>query len=150
MDDYEQYEYECKRIRSDNQKLLENFSQWLSQKKLSKSTIESHVGNINFYVNEFLLYEDAQEVKEAVHSIGWFLGDWFIRKAMWASESSIKQNAASLKKFYQFLSEKGEVDFESLQEMKESIKDEMPQWLETLRRYDDPEIDDVAEIWGFK
>ena len=150
MDDYEQYEYECKQIRNDNQKLLADFSQWLSQKKLSKSTIKRHLGNIDFYINEFLLYEDAIEAKEGLHSIEMFLGYWFIRKAMWANESSIKQNAASLKKFYQFLSEKGEVDFESLQEMKESIKDEMPQWLETLRRYDDPDIDDVAEMWGFK
>lgn len=150
MDDYEQYEYECKRIRSDNQKLLENFSQWLAAKKLSKSTIKRHFDNIDFYLNEFLLYEDAQEAKEGLHSIGLFLGYWFIRKAMWVSESSIKQNAASLKKFYQFLSEKGEVDKESLQDMKERIKDEMPEWLETVRRYDDPDINDVAEIWGFK
>ena len=125
MDDYEQYEYECKRIRSDNQKLLEDFSKWLSQRNLSIATIDRHVGNIDFYINEFLLYEDAYEAKGGLHSIGRFLGDWFIRKATWASEAAIKQNAASLKKFYQFLSEKGEVDTESLQDMKDRIKDEM-------------------------
>ena len=31
-----------------------------------------------------------------------FLGFWFIRKAMWASQSSIKGNATSLKKLYTF------------------------------------------------
>jgi hypothetical protein len=36
-----------------------------------------------------------------------FLGYWFIKKAMWAKQSAIKSNAASLKKFYTFMHEKG-------------------------------------------
>lgn len=34
--------------------------------------------------------------------------------------------------------------------MKQEIKEEMPEWLKTVERYDDPEIDDPAEIWGLK
>ncbi len=147
-DDYERYEKECERIRKNNEKLLKDFSNRLSEKNLSKSTIEKHCDKVDFYVNEYLLYEDATEAKEGVHSIGMFLGYWFIRKAMWASESSIKGNAASLRKFYQFLHEKGDVDKESFHDMKERIKEEMPDWLATIRRYDDPNIDDPSEIWG--
>ena len=146
-DDYTEYEKECKRIRKENEKLLQNFSNWLSEKNLSKSTIKKHYNNVDFYVNEYLLYEDATEAKEGVHSIGMFLGYWFIRKAMWASESSIKGNAASLKKFYQFLHEKEKVDKESFNDMKERIKEEMPDWLATVRRYDNPNIEASSEIW---
>ena len=146
-DDYAEYEKECKRIRKENEKLLQNFSNWLSEKNLSKSTIKKHYNNVDFYVNEYLLYEDATEAKEGVHSIGMFLGYWFIRKAMWASESSIKGNAASLKKFYQFLHEKEKVDKESFNDMKERIKEEMPDWLATVRRYDNPNIEASSEIW---
>ena len=42
---------------------------------------------------------------------------------MWASQASIKSNAASLKKFYVFLLEKGLVEQEDLIELEETIKD---------------------------
>ena len=37
---------------------------------------------------------------------------------------------------------------ESLDWMKQRIKDEMPEWLGTMGRYDDPDIDDMEEVWG--
>ena len=74
---------------------------------------------------------------------------WFIKKAMWSSKSSIKSNATSLKKFYTFLLEKGLIEPDDLQELKETIKEEMSEWLATLERYDDPSIEDMSEVWGF-
>jgi len=85
MKSYEQYEKECKRIRKENENLLIDFKKWLSGKKLSKKTIDKHVSNVDFYINDFLLYEDAIEAADGVSSMGMFLGYWFIRKAMWSS-----------------------------------------------------------------
>lgn len=148
FDDYEQYEIECERIREANAKLLEDFADWLRQSGLSSKTIKKHIENIDFYINEFLLYEDAEEPQEGVDGVSMFLGYWFIKKAMWATATSIKSNAASLKKFYTFLHEKDLVSKEDLEMLKETIKDEMPEWLATLARYDDPEITDTGEVWG--
>ena len=147
--DYEQYEIDCERIRKSNGKLLEDFAGWLEQSGLASKTINRHTENIDFYINEFLLYEDAEEPQEGVHSVDMFLGYWFVKKAMWASPASIKSNAASLKKFYTFLHERGQVSQEDLDSLKEIIKEEMPEWLATLGRYDDPSIDDMGEVWGF-
>jgi hypothetical protein len=36
-----------------------------------------------------------------------------------------------------------------LDDLKTQIKEGMPEWLATLARHDDPEIDDPDEIWGF-
>jgi site-specific recombinase XerD len=69
---------------------------------------------------------------------------------MWASQSSIKENASSLKKFYQYMLEKGFTEQQDLDELKLTIKEEMPEWLATVRRYDDPDIEDMEEVWGFK
>jgi intergrase/recombinase len=146
--DYEQYEIECKKIRESNEKLLEDFENWLRKSNLADKTIRKHAENIDFYINEYLLYEDAIEPQNGVLSVSMFLGYWFIRKAMWASKASIKSNAASLKKFYTYLSERGLVDKEDLDSLKETIKEEMPEWLATLDRYDDPSITDMEEIWG--
>lgn len=149
VDDYEQYEIECERIRESNAKLLDDFAAWLRQAGLSSKTIKKHIENVDFYINEFLLYEDAEEPSEGVGSVGMFLGYWFIKKAMWASATSIKSNAASLKKFYTFLYEREMVSKEDLDLLKETIKEDMPEWLETLARYDDPTITDMGEVWGF-
>ena len=148
MTSYEQYEKDCKRIREENESLLNDFKKWLSDKKLSKKTIDKHVSNVDFYINDFLLYEDAIEAADGVSSIGMFLGYWFIRKAMWASKSAIKQNAASLKKFYEFMLERRKIAKESFEYLKETIKEDMPEWTATMERYDNPDIEDPEEIWG--
>jgi site-specific recombinase XerD len=147
MDSYEQYEQDCARIRKDNEIILANFRKWLSDKELSSKTIESHLENIDFYINEYLLYEEATDASEGLYQVDLFLGFWFIKKAMWASKSSIKSNATSIKKFYEFMLEKGNIDEEGFIELKEEIKTNMQDWLDTMDRYDDPEIEDMEEVW---
>ena len=148
MDSYEQYEQDCERIREENEKILDDFEKWLSDKKLSPKTVANHRNNVDFYINTFLLHEEAIEASDGVFDINRFLGFWFIKKAMWASKSSIKSNATSIKKFYEFMLEKGNIDEEAYKELKEEIKNNMQEWLDTMDRYDDPEIDDMEEVWG--
>lgn len=143
MDDYEKYEEDCKKIREENNLLLDSFEEWLKSTGLSEKTINNHLSNIDFYLNEYLLYEDVTEAKDGVYDVDMFLGYWFIKKAMWASKSSIKNNATSLKKFYKFMHEKELIDTEDLAELTESIKEGMPEWLESLDRYDDVSNEDI-------
>ena len=143
LDDYDKYENECNKIRQDNIQLLDNFGAWLREKQLTEDTIKKHVNNIEFYINQFLLYEEAIEAKDGASEIGMFLGDWFIRKAMWSSETQIKSNAASLKKFYIFMCEKGQTAQEDLDDLNDDIEDEMPDWLAEMKRFSD-----LAEDWG--
>lgn len=146
MDDYDKYEKDCKKIKKANKLLLNKFEASLESSGLSIKTIDKHLSNIHFYINEFLLYEDAIEAKDGIDDIGMFLGYWFIRKAMWASQASIKSNATSLKKFYTFLYKKKLIKKDDLNDLKETIKEGMPEWLATLNRYDDPSIEDVWQL----
>jgi len=148
LDYYRKYEIECERIRQENAQLLDEFDLWLQKKQLTENTVRKHVQNIDFYINEFLLYEDAIEAKKGVLQVGMFLGYWFIRKAMWASVNQIKSNAASLKKFYTFMYEKGHIKQEDLDDLNITIKEEMPNWIATMERYDDPSITDMGQVWG--
>ncbi len=147
-DRYAEYERACAEVRQQNAALLSEFDDWLAATGLSRKTINGHLQNMEFYLNEYLLYEDATPAADGCVSAGRFLGYWFIRKAGWASAATIRSSASSLKKFYSFLREKGLVDAESVQQLYEEIKEEMPDWLATLERYDDPDITDSAEIWG--
>jgi hypothetical protein len=144
---YQRYERACKRIRAENAKLLFEFDQWLSRKGLGDNTIEHHLEHVEFYINTFLLYSDAVPAKKGPSEVWSFFGDWLIRKTLWASPNSMRQIAASLKKFYTFMHERGEIDAEALSRLKETIKAEMPVWLATLERFDDPDNTDPMEIW---
>ncbi|MCD6225209.1 MAG: recombinase [Deltaproteobacteria bacterium] len=147
-DDYERYEKECKKIRKENDKLLDEFKKYLLKKGLKSKTADNHASNIDFYINEFLLYEAAVKAKDGIYDIGMFLGYWFIKKAMWSSPAQIKSNAASLKKFYTFMNKKGMIKKEELDDLKVTIKEEMPEWIATMKRYDDQSITDMDEVWG--
>ncbi len=143
MDDFDQYQQECKKIQKANEILLKEFEVWLKSSGLTEKTTTNHLSNIDFYINAYLLYEEAIEAKDGSSYVDDFNGYWFIKKAMWASQSSIKSNAASLKKFYTFIYEKGLIEKQQLANLKQTIKEEMPEWLSSLKRYDDPSVEDV-------
>ena len=141
---------DCIKIEKENDMLLDEFKQWLEKKNLAEKTIIQHVGNTSFYINRYLLYSEIIPAKKGAMEISGFLGYWFIKKAMWANEAHIRANAASLKKFYTFMVERGDTPPEDLEILREDIKEEMPEWLATMRRYDDPNVTDMAEVWGFE
>ena len=135
-DDYKEYERACAKLRKENKELLAGFERWLLSKGLAKKTIKQHNENVDFYINDYLLHYDAVPAGEGVYGLSMFLGDWFPRKAVWASPTSVRELATSLKKFYTFMHESGKIDADDLAELKETIKEEMPDWLEQL---DDPD-----------
>jgi hypothetical protein len=147
LDDGSDYDDQCQHIREENGALLGEFSTWLTDAGLSTTPIRNHRYNVDFFVNHFLLYGDTLRPAEGIGSIAEFLGDWFIRKAAWSSARSIKANAASLKTFYTFMTEKGLVNPEELSAMNRQIKEEMPEWLDTMERYRDLDVDPFA-IWS--
>jgi len=147
MGEYEEYEAECARIRKENAGILAGFETWLEKSGLKEKTIKKHVVNIDLYINDYLLYYDTVEAKDGWDSVHGFLGDWFIRKTTWSSPTAVRENAASLKKFYKFMVEAGEIDQESLEDLKDTIKIWLDEWVETAARdwYGDSEWHDGSE-----
>ncbi len=147
MNEYEKYEAECEKRKKENQAFLNGFMRYLENKKLSKKTIDKHVENIDFYINTFLLYDEPQKASEGVNQLDYFLGYWFIRKAMWASPASIKENITSLNHFYTYMNQIGQVTEEELLDMKQEIEEFKDEWIETVIRHADPDVD-MEDIWG--
>ena len=124
------------KIHIDNEEHLAGFEKWLKGKGLSQKTINTHLSNTDFYINDYLGY-DLLDVAQGCHRIDHFLGGWFIRKASWSSCAHIKSYAAGLKKFYAYLLELNVVDHEDYDVLCDTIKECMPEWLEEMRRYED-------------
>ena len=135
--EYEAYEKECEKIREINNLHLVGFEIWLKNSGLSKKTIDKHVSNADFYINDYLCYYDAQDVQSGCYSINMFLGDWFIRKTAWSSCGTIKSTAASIKKFYAYMLAVNVVEQKDYDILCETIKDDMPEWLDAMIEFDE-------------
>lgn len=145
MDDYEIYEEQCKKIREENEQLLDLFEE--SLKDLKPATVRRHLSNVSFYINDYLLYEDALTFDRGVRKIDDFLGYFFIRKCMWSTPGTIKSTAASIKKFYQCMLKHDKIQRADFEYLSESIKEGMPEWQALCAQYNDPEEENPFFMW---
>lgn len=76
--DYKEYEEECIKIREENEKCMEIFQAELIEKGFSTRTIKSHLNNIEFYINDFLLYSEPLPMNEGCGCVDSFLGDFLL------------------------------------------------------------------------
>ena len=126
--DYDQYIEECKKIKERNYLLLDLFKDDLIQSGLKDKTISRHLSNVEFYINEFLLYRDAYPMEEGLNMLDDYLGDFYIRKCLWSTPGNIKSTAASIKKFYKSMLAHGEIDKAGYHDLCSLIKDSMEVW----------------------
>ena len=131
MSSADSYDARVQAIKAYNQPILDDFRAWLEQSGLAEKTVRNHVDNIDFFT-EYLVYnEPLEKLAEADGSDVWmFLGDWFPRKAMWASESSVKSNMASFKKFFQWMGETGRVSTETVDDVLSTLKEGRDEFIE--------------------
>jgi site-specific recombinase XerD len=104
---------------------LDGFEGWLKQAGWSEQTIKAHVDNIRFFARYLLLYAySLRRLDEATEgNVYDFLEDWFPRKALWASVSSMKVYLASFKKFFTWMGETGLVSPETVEDVLSTLKD---------------------------
>ena len=87
-------------------------------------------------------YEDEDAVKGIEYFyIGDFFGYFSIRKCMWSTPSTIKTTAASIKKFYKCMADHGEISKDKYKDLCTLFKEEMPDWQEECRRFNDDDDD---------
>ena len=137
MSDYDEYLEQCEKVKEENAKYLALFEKDLQEAGLSPKTISNHVSNVEFYINEYLLYEEPRPMEDGAYALDSFLGYWFIRKCMWSTPASIKSNAASMKKFYKCMLTHGKVSKDAYDQLCSDIKENMEQWQEDCAQYND-------------
>ena len=119
-----------------NKKFMKEFEEYLKEKNLKDKTIKKHLSNVDLFINDYLNYYDIETPEEGINSVYSFLSGWFIEKCVWATVYTTKETAASIKKFYAYMSEKGYVEKEDYKELCEELKDSMDEILEYLDAFD--------------
>jgi hypothetical protein len=81
---------------------------------------------MRFFSRYLLLYAySLRRLDEATEGAVYdFLEDWFPRKALWASVSSVKVYLASFKKFFQWMGETGLVSPAIVEDVLATLKDD--------------------------
>ena len=137
------YDKKVEENRKRNEKYIKEFEMWLKEKCLVDKTIRKHLNNVDLYINDYLNYYDITKVEDGISSVHSFLDGWFIEKCLWASKNSLKETAASIKKFYQYMSENNYVSVVDYKDMCIFIKDSMDEFLETLDAFDNGTYYDI-------
>lgn len=135
----EEYEIKSQKIREENNKYLNMFQVDLQEKGVSDRTVCSHLSNVDFYINDFLIYGKPLSIKEGCACVDEYLGDFFIRKCMWSTPPTIKSSAASLKRFYKCMMDHNEIDKEDYKKLCVTIKENLEDWMKNCRIFNDPE-----------
>ena len=123
------YEEQAEQERENNKKIIRIFRKWLMESGLKDKTVNKHIDNALFYINEYLLYEEAIPATEGITSINEFFNWFFPRKAMWSSEASTKETVASIKKLYKCLAEIGLINDDDYKYLLSEVKLNMDEWM---------------------
>ena len=137
------YEIKVEENRKRNEKYIKEFEEWLNEKGLVKKTIRRHLSNVDLYIDDYLNYYDVTKVEDGISSVHSFLDGWFIEKCLWASKNSIKEMAASIKKFYQYMSENNYVSVADYKNMCYFIKENMDEFFEQVDAFDNGTYYDI-------
>ena len=137
------YDKKVEENQKRNEKYIKEFEKWLNEKGLVKKTIRKHLNNVDLYINNYLNYYDITKVEDGMSCIYSFLDGWFIEKCLWSSKNSLKETGASIKKFYQYMSENNYVSSEEYKEMCDLIRENMDVFLEQVDAYDNGTYYDI-------
>lgn len=137
-DDFDFEEPDFEGMRKENDAYLDEFADWLEASGLKPQTINRHLSNTSFFLNEYLCDYEAAPMEDGMDYVGDFLGEFFIRKAMWSTPSTIRSTAASLKKFYKCMAELGYVPKKAIPVFNADIKAGLPEWCALCEQYNDP------------
>lgn len=131
----ERYEAACEQVRAENERYLDIFERDLTGAGLARSTINRHLDNVSFYLNDFLLYYDINRMEDGCAQVNGFLGDFFIRKCMWSTPAAIRQYCASLKKFYKSMLGAGLIQQTSYDQLLDEIKYGKEEWCDRCEAF---------------
>lgn len=132
-----------------NRTFLDLFDQELSLSGLKESTVNNHVLNVRVFL-ETLGFREGFIMEEAVDSVGFFLGDWYIRRCMWSTPANIKTTAASIKKFVKCMEAKQFLKPGTYRHFNTVIKEHLPEWQLRCAKYNDPDYEfDFDDFFGF-
>ena len=116
-------------VQNENAGYLLWFKDYLIDQGLSLKTVDRHLKNLDFFLNEFLTSGGVRRMEDGLFAMDEYFGSYFMSHNKKASVGSLKSNAESIKKFYLCMFEHGKVTSSEYVVLCRDIKEGMPGWL---------------------
>lgn len=143
-DDYDEEPDEAISARKENKKYMDMFLKDLKASGVSDKTIQNHMDNVDFYLTDYLPFTDEEctDMKAGAEAFNLrdFFGYFYIHKCMWSTPNNLKTTGASIKKFYKCMADHGEISKDKYKELCTLFKEEMSDWQEECRRFNDDDF----------
>lgn len=131
------YDAWVEEISKANNKIIDEFEQFLKTKKLSKKTINRHIDNVDTFANYYLTnYSYCGTIFDGYKNFEDFFGYWLITKYLIISKSFMTAMITTMKKFYTFLFLNGYIDEDSCADAFATLKYGKEEWLEQLEMFE--------------
>ncbi len=143
------FEMNTKEILEKNDEYITIFAKYLEDNGLKNNTINKHCVNVSFYINEYLIYYQNKTMEEGTdfENLDGFFGDFFIRKCMWSTPKSIKENLAGLNKFYKCMFEKKYISSANYKNYKNIVKNYKEAWAMYCHEYNNLDEDIFFDLF---
>lgn len=114
---------------------LKEFKRSLDNAGLSPRTVRAHVKNVGFFIDEYLTQRRLSP-EEGLDEVEHYLGDWLVNEDEYTSKTFLRDSAASLNKFYQYLASNGRVSHVRQREVQQSVRAHLSGWVAALEAHD--------------
>ena len=131
----EEYEKSCTLIREANKGYLSIYEKYLIDHGLSTRTVSRHMNNLDYYLNDYLLRDDALSMEDGIEKIDDYFSHFFIRQPNGATPGTIKSTSDSIRKFYQCMVVNNKIDKDGFICVCKTIKDSLPGWQANCLQY---------------
>lgn len=122
--DYQIFTKYCMKIRENNSLVFEQFGRYLFEYcHLSLEEVDQHLDLVEVFLDEFLLIDTISSPFSNYNDIAFFINHWYIHYSYWSNKETVRQSGASLKLFYHFLAQAGEISANQLNDILEYIQD---------------------------
>ncbi|MDO4537948.1 MAG: plasmid pRiA4b ORF-3 family protein [Coriobacteriales bacterium] len=120
-------------LTTENNSLLIMFEKHLSDSGLHPRTVQNHLDNVYFFLDEYLMRRRTSAV-DGLHSVEDYLGNWLINTYE-SSKTFLKNCASSLNKFYQWMASCGYVDSEEQKRVQRNVRAHLSEWAAEIPPY---------------
>lgn len=121
--------YELEAKRKENENYLKLFENQMKKDGLAPRIIKKHLSNVEFYINDYLLFSSIINIEDGMSEMRDFFYYWFFAKALQSKCESVYAHIDSVTLFYKLMVDQGLANREDYEKMLCNITKYKAEWI---------------------
>ena len=129
------YEQALRGRAKEYERALADFERALNRDDLAQSDVEQSLGDLQCFLNEYLLHEDDNTLEMGCYLVDDFMEEYFIANCSLPSADAVEHMCKSLEHFYSLMLNAGSVDEDAYDELVATIEAQQTAWKDSYRQH---------------